>query len=156
MKKKKLSHKPSAFIREALDDLKLCEKSKKYEVDMGTWHHPVKSVCLVCLAGAVMAKTFNCDPKITSSPFGFSGPAIKTKTKYQLESLDMFREGKVCQGLNRLSWDDSYPDSKYCEVHSNFTKFTALNREIVEYDVDPKLFHKDMRKLARDLEKAGY
>ena len=36
----KLPGKPSALIRLALHDLALVERSKKYRVDMGSWHMP--------------------------------------------------------------------------------------------------------------------
>lgn len=53
----------STAILMALNDLALVERDKRYSVNMSQWHHPTwsgdTSVCEVCFAGSVMAKTHN-------------------------------------------------------------------------------------------------
>lgn len=44
----------SGLIRLALADLRKCEQSPKYKINMDDWHVP-NSRCSVCLAGSVMA-----------------------------------------------------------------------------------------------------
>lgn len=52
----------------ALDDLEKCEADPRYEIDMGEWHSATSKVCLVCLAGSVMAKSLECKPSEFLAP----------------------------------------------------------------------------------------
>lgn len=54
---------PSQLLRLALDDLRKVERSKRYAVDMGSWHEPNQyddkdnRVCAVCFTGALLKST---------------------------------------------------------------------------------------------------
>ena len=50
-----LSKKPWTAIRQAVADLKACEKADGYKINMYAWHNP-NGECSVCWAGAVMAR----------------------------------------------------------------------------------------------------
>ncbi len=132
----KLPKKPSALIRLALDDLRKVERSKKYVVDMGTYHEPEYDGCHVCLAGAIMAKTLK-TPLTRTTGTGFYTEGNK------LRALDYLRTGQTYEAFWELSLS--------CQ---NFAKF---DRDICNYtNRNKNEFHKQMRELARDLEKGGY
>jgi hypothetical protein len=54
----------SGLLRVAVEDAKKCEADPRYELDMGVWHTPKDGadVCLVCMAGAVMAQRLEVAP----------------------------------------------------------------------------------------------
>lgn len=131
-----LPDKPSDLIRLALSDLARCERSPKYEIDMGDWHRP-NGKCLVCLAGSVMAKTLEAPMHKRWWPKDFPDQGGK------LIALDRFRRGDVDIAFEALGFHYSAADR-------------LTYRSICPYSRDPKQFRKDMFKLARDLEKAGY
>lgn len=133
----KLPGQPSKLIRLALSDLKKVERSKKYVVDMENWHLPIKGKCHVCLAGSVISKS------LVGKPFeGLSPSFFNIKVKHALMAIDAFRKGECCDAFFLLSLDFS--------VGYSFT------RNIIEYELNKKLFHEQLHKLADDLEEAGY
>ncbi len=148
-KVKTLPQYPSELIRIALDDLKKVEKDSRYVVDMRRWHMPDerRDPCSVCLAGSVIAKTFNEDPRIYLSPSSYD---IKLENK--LLALNYFRVGDVSVAFTRLA----YNNADYCKKDFSYSNGGVFDRNIESYTRDRKQFHKDMRKLARDLERAGY
>lgn len=131
-----LPDKPSELIRVALADLAKVERSKKYRVEMGTWHEPVDGVCEVCLAGAVMAKTLKSYPNETL----WADTDFDDDTKNKLLALDFLRQGEVVEALEQLGFDD----------HEHIHDY-----DIVSYHTDRNEFKDDMRHLADDLEKVG-
>lgn len=129
-----LPAKPSALIDLALDDLEWVEGNPKYRVAMGFfWHVPNGKVCLVCLAGAVMAHTLKA-PMRAIMP----SESCDTTTCDRLISLDWFRTGQVGEGLARTGLTSRLPD-----------------RTIRSYYDDPTGFKADLRRLARDLAAEG-
>ncbi len=134
----KLPDDPSALIRVALDDLKKCEADPAYEIDMGDWHNPSDqyTVCLVCLAGAVMAQRLGTDPEDYSIPCVF-----KVKDAAKLRALNEFRGGYVTAGLYFMS-----------------LKLPAGIEQTIpipQYKAGPAAFHYAMNTLADTLEAAG-
>ncbi len=135
----RLPKKPSALITVALDDLRKVEHSPKYTVGMGTWHTPHGKKCTVCLAGAVMAKTLKTLPTDYRTPDSFD-----TRTMLALEGLDSFRTGWMESGL------------EYCGVKERpRNAHLFLDRDVPQYRKNRQGFHRAMRKMARDLRKAG-
>ncbi len=146
---------PSELLTVALDDLKKVERSTRYIVDMEFWHLPTKyaigkygynNKCVVCLAGAALAKTLKNDPGMwidpgnpdTVSPVQIGDNPSDAQKVY---ALDLFREGEVRQAMERLG----------------YSEFDDLNtRSITPYDENPAQFKRDLRKLARDLMNLGY
>lgn len=131
-----LPDKPSALIRLALADLVKCERSKKYRIDMEFWHMP-NSQCAVCLAGAVIAKTLGADSGRYVGPSDFLNDTYR-----KLCALNAFRTGSCRAGFEYL--------------RRSVIRGRSFYRDIVDYEDDPKEFKRDMRKLAADLEEAGY
>jgi len=139
-----LPDKPSALIRLALADLRKVEaQPENYQVEMSVWHAPVgtrKIMCCVCLAGSVMAMTFNADYKELVEPFDYGEDA-----KNKFLALDAFRCGAIYKGLELL------------DINSGKVKIGEF-RAVPPYGFLPshrEKFHKAMNKLANDFEKVG-
>lgn len=131
----RLPDKPSELIRLAVADLKRSEADPCYRIEFGTWHDVTPSkICVVCLAGAVMAFSLDVPQLTTTSPQHFR-PDIRAK----LSALDWGRRSLMqhemfsCLGLG--------PDRSF-------------DRIITPYGMDPLEFKNEMLKLADDLEKA--
>jgi hypothetical protein len=134
---------PSALIRAALDDLREVEASEDYRVDMGIWHVRTRpgGPCMVCLAGAVMAKSLGLGAG--SGDYSSHNPGDFPEEKVKLMALEWFRCGEVGVGLRQMSQD---------------RKVIPLGRHVVEipnYDTDPEGFHAALRSMADGLEKEG-
>jgi len=137
---KTLPNKPSELILLALKDLILVECSKSYEIDMGEWHTPRSSFndkCLVCFAGAIMAKTLKIDASEDVDPTDFSNA-----THSKLESLEFFRMGEVGDAFEILG--------------RSYTKGLEFDRNITHYATNAGKFKREMRKLAADLAAKNY
>jgi hypothetical protein len=141
---KKLPDKASELIRLAVADLKAAEKSKEYLVDMGYWHLPDvrcsdnRERCLVCFAGAVMARTMNIPPRSHVDPYAFP-----TEEKKKLLALDNFRSGYVKLGLQELlGWEN--------------TPITGIGFvDVTDYEANPDQFKAEMLAMARGLARVG-
>jgi hypothetical protein len=83
-----LPDKTSELLEVALRDLEACEADPKYRVAMHTWHHYLtpEDVCLVCLAGAVMAKSLDVAYNHTRNPT-FVGDEATRRKLFLLENL---------------------------------------------------------------------
>lgn len=147
--KLRLSSKPSALIRTALDGLAVIERDEKYQIEMGCWHQPDDGKCMVCLAGAVMANKVK-DPYVTLEPANFG---IKTGAK--LIAINELREGELFAAARVLNLSEK--KTMKMAQHFNIKSMSFLDDvvEITSYEEDRKQFKKDMCKLARDFEKIG-
>lgn len=127
----------STALRQALDDLRKVERSKRYVVDMDFYHGPnLDGTCSVCLAGARMVG-------LGAYRLHALGPSyFDDHTRNMLWAMDSLRQGLVFDALYHIG---AKPNPKYRQ----------LDREHVYYHEDKKLWWKQMRKLHRDLVKAG-
>lgn len=157
----RLPRRPSALIRAALADLAKVEADPTYAVDMTSWHgmnwvnpiHPdaaedreedMRELCCVCLAGAMMAKTFKV-------PYGDSATPrqlllmeeVSAGDMNALEALDELRAGNVHGAFRDLRMD----------VPTAFVGRAYV--EVADYDQDRAEFRADMERLADELEEAG-
>ena len=122
----------SAIIDLSLDDLELVEQDNNYEVDMDTWHEP-RGTTVVCLAGAVMAKTLRVPKDELALPKYFG------QNQSALVALDHARLGYVGAALGLIG--SPFRDD--------------LDRIITPYAESPAKFKRDMRKLSEDLKREG-
>ena len=147
VKKPKLGNKPSQIINQAVKDLKAVEKSKKYRVNMDVFHQQgyktETDVCVVCFAGAVMARAGN-DPKADLAPHCFDDV-----TAGKLRALDSFRAGSITEGLEKMN--AKIP----LLLRGNVEDGGYMSVEITPYDEDKDQFKKDMTELAKNLEALG-
>lgn len=135
----KLPSKPSALICAALFDLRKVEAMPDiYRVNMDVWHreHRLDAICEVCLAGSVISQSLGAKPSEHREPKDFD-----QETTWKLYALNEFRVGNVFDGLCYLDRADLW--------------LGEVTRTIAEYAVSPEGFHRDMEKLASDLESAG-
>jgi len=142
----RLPSKPSALITLALNDLRKVERSKNYKVNMEQWHSPRsfisrgdQAICQVCLAGAVMAKTFKCSPGHHKFPDSFGD-----RLTFKFDALDSFRTGEMASGLTQLG---------ISETRRN--KHMWTDRDIPGYRTERKGFYRAMRKMAREFKAVG-
>ncbi len=132
----KLPDKPSTLIRLALDDLKKCEASDDYVIDMADWHVPFGSGrCEVCLAGAVMAQSLGVGISRDTTP-GSMGEGLDRK----LSSLEEFRQGYIHSGLRKMGIEP--PEDLYDE-------------DVPMYEDDRDGFRSAMQNMANILEEEG-
>lgn len=141
-KKTKLPDRPSALIRLALADLRAVEQLKSYEVDMGCYHlgqekEIERDKCLVCFAGAVMARTLEVPKTRDADPDRFD-----RDTQDKLYALDHFRRGMI-----ELAFDDMGIDLD--------DKWIPRSVAVAHYSHDKKQFKKDMADMADVLESRG-
>lgn len=147
-----LPDKPSELIRVALADLRKVERSKKFEVDMGTWfdvYNDDSMHCYVCFAGSVMAGSLGCTPEaaLQKEWDGFSYVAayvpehFDEKTQCKLYALDDFRTGNIKNALNHM--------------RIKLPRFVPEDVDVVSYAYDPAAWRKDMNALALFLENNG-
>ena len=99
---KSLPDVPSELIEVALHDLESVERDERYVVKMLDWHQPLPfhSICNVCLAGSVMAKTLNVPPREKFSPCDF--PDMDTENK--ILALNEFRRGYTGKALSLMGY----------------------------------------------------
>ena len=166
----KLPDQPSALIRAALADLKKCMADPTYVINMATWHKPLpeheppfgrtnSAQCSVCLAGAVLAQTFEMSASESISalrPFGQTGvphnplnPLVQRFASdiEKLRAIDDFRAGAIIAGLISMG----------CSPNAEaLNRMGSLNRRMAAFDKDfPEPFFNDMNKIADDLERCG-
>jgi hypothetical protein len=121
----------SPLLEIAIPALRQIEKDPRYEVDMSTWHNPLRSAkCHVCMAGAVLA-SFGTSPLADLLP-------RETLCTAQLEAIDMLRRGHVRSALYILGLPDrgDFPD-RMMDVYGF------------------RDFYPDLEKLLADLKAAG-
>lgn len=137
---KKLPNKFSDLIEVALGDLKAVERSKQYRIGMNQdWHSPVhrddgeEQYCIVCFAGAVMAKTLGIADEENVTPSDFTDQDTQNK----LKALDDLREGDITCAFQRME------KGKPAGLAGGFP--------VTSYDDNPVKFKKDMKRLAEIL-----
>ena len=131
-----LPDKPSELIRVALADLRKVEAMPgTYVVDMENWHLQKNGKCHVCLAGSVISQSMGANPAETIWDTDFD-----ERLSDRLCALDWLRCGYVGNALDVLGLYDRFSPSKV---------------RVTPYEADIEAFHRDMAKLADDLEAAG-
>lgn len=131
----------SQLIYLAIEDLIKTEKDEDYSINMSLYHGWGFCVvgCQVCLAGAVMAKTLECDYSEDFIPSDFP-----YSNELKLRALDYFRVGEVWAALGVLNIDR--------------TKLDGLDLRsvtITPYAYSPECFIEDMLALAGTLDGIG-
>jgi hypothetical protein len=127
-----LPDKLSDLIELALKDLELVEKDPRYRVDMSQWHYGAEKVCVVCLAGAVIAKTLGAPRNKTYTPGKCS-----SDNRVKLRALDMVRCG--------------YLNDAVRYVHGGVPQASRIPHfvHVTGYDEDPTRFKIAMRSWAK-------
>ena len=125
---KTLSDLPSEMILQALDDLKKCEDSPAYHIDMSSWHSDISGKCHVCLAGSVIAQRTDIPPSEEVSPADFYQ---YNETLYnKLCALDSFRHGRIEEGLKALGINKPESVASYKEITQYSTEISVyVSRE---------------------------
>ena len=141
---------PSELIRLALADLRAIEDDDGYVVDMCNWHWPTmdnrgRKVCLVCLAGAVIAQTLDVPREQAISIDDLDSNRVGER----LRALDFFRLGEIEIGLAFLRQGISDLDTELGEEWQQYAY------EVVYDPADPGKFHAQMHRRADFFESCG-
>lgn len=163
----------SDLLELAIGDLEKCETDPGYVVAMGSWHEEItpldkwevasiaddldviedqrarlaegRSVCAVCMAGAVMAQTCRAPREESVGPSGYD-----QDTERRLLALDLLRQGFVGRARARAEgigfWDLTREERQ---------DYERLDFEATRYERDPEQFKIEMRALVDDLREAG-
>lgn len=133
---------PSQLIRAALLDVKDCSRDPRYQVEHPSfWEHAWhrlnrKGKCVVCMAGAVIAKSLYVEWGREVTPEHF-----EPDTKKKLMALNEFRQGGIHTALVHILEHRNNP--------------LEVERKITPYAESPRLFFRQMHMLADDLAAAG-
>jgi len=143
---------PSELLKDALQALSYCEKSRKYRIDMNVWYEPdfVGAGCSVCLAGSVMAKRLKSPSRTPSEQLVFSDEShlprspwfYPEKERKMLMALNSLRMGYIGEALRTLGVK---------RTHYQVPRI----QPVVEYDESPTAWRADMETLVEILEEAG-
>jgi len=141
-KLKGLSDNPGTAILQALDDLRACERSKTYIINMGMWHQPFTGgTCLVCLAGSVIARRDSATPLESLTPDAFSDADAD-----KLRALNLFRSSWIFGMEDWTAWGNRPLPLK---VQSDLTRLLPV---VPDY-ADPEGFHAVLRQGAKRLQR---
>ena len=126
-----LPDKPSELLEVALADLEKVAKDSRFAINMSTWYTTsLSGQCVVCAAGAVMAKTLRVGALDGRDlgPSSFSGSLSE-----KLLAINCLREGCISAALYNLHLDR--PDNLPYSV------------PMASYETQKDLFYIDARKL---------
>ena len=151
----RLADKASDMLEQALHDLRVCENSLDYKINMQVWHEPDvpslssnPTVCEVCMAGATMSLQLGLLPYEKGIPNDFDTP-----TMVKLHSINDFRLGALRRGVRRFHGDyDPYEPDAEITVGFELPEWV----DVVAYEDDPSLFKEQMRSLVKKLRDHGY
>lgn len=161
-----LSDRPSALIRQAMDDLEYVERTPGYKVHMGIWHGMRGGSCYVCMAGSVMAGTLQADMSRDYTTGSFQD---RHNTSGKLNALDAFRQGLVTLGVLHTRFGIGREQGQKVQdieinLRPHYTPYPDMPRdetpkeEVMERDrwiSKRKRFGDYMNRLADELEKIG-
>jgi hypothetical protein len=148
---KQLDEYPSVAIIQAIEDIEWVEKSEDHHVDMGNWYRTMDTHCTVCQAGAVALRRH---------------PEALVRCDYNylqriIRHSDFILEDKI-QAFDclRLGFFDTFLDAWIEAPKKELKRLEVLISNgvgtWVEYEEDQEQYKKNLRKVARILDKEGY
>ena len=156
IKNSSLADIPSEMIMQAIEDTKACELDDKYRINMRTWHGGIdknhsESVCEVCFAGSVMAKSGRVKITKEVEPYDFN---VTAKKKFK--ALNDLRLGDISVAFSilRITWPE---ESIIDEYGSNcYESLVSSYVDVAGYHENRDKFFEDMFDLACYLQFMGY
>ena len=154
-------------LRLAVKDLELVEQDSDYIVDMTQWHEPdpklprdhnyekgrlnkdaagIQWDCKVCLAGSIMAKTFEVHPSLELRCGSFPLPIAN-----KLLAIDSIRKGSIGEALFFFYGADEYKRMLDSDGRSALRQLTASTKVPHEYEHNKDKFKKDILEIADKL-----
>lgn len=142
-----LAEKLSDVLDDALDDLEACVDDPEYEVNMDSWHRGGRysqpgaartNLCIVCLAGATMAKSIKVSKSHQYLPTDFT-----EYNQIRLYALDSLRVGQIKFAVVLMKGDEIASD------------LYLKNVAVVDYSKNSVQFMEQMRAIAKGLRKRG-
>ena len=88
-----LPSKMSDLLELSLNDMEICLKDEKYELQSRHWHLPtVDGKCVICQAGAVLAQTFSINSDTDAGPLSLALQGLISDTDAnRLGAIDSLR-----------------------------------------------------------------
>lgn len=126
---------PSKLLFIGLADLRKCEEDERYDINMTFWHNPKEDVCVVCLAGAVMAQTLG----VPIDEYAEPDVGVNANQLFALnflrgaESPECMKHACELLGATPIEWTTPIPP----------------------YHRDREGFHREMTALAHAFEESG-
>ena len=118
----------SGLLRVAVEDVQKCESQPdKYQLDMAVWHIPRCNVCMVCMAGAVMAQRLGVKDNVTVTPSEL-GEAWEG-----LLSIDEMRVGEFWDAVGIMGIEDMTESQKEA-VDACVEHLAPYEEDIDSYD----------------------
>ena len=148
-----LPNKLSGVIMIALEDLRIVEKSKKYEVDMSEWHSmrpyndPNNPICFVCFAGAIISQSPGVDIDRCVSPSSFKEP-----DNHKLRCLNYLRCYEFEATFDIFNYEELITPLQLNIVKKLDLYFRGCK---IEYEEDPRAFKQNMETVAAFLQEEG-
>lgn len=133
-----LPNKPSSLIFLAVDCLREIQKSVNYELNQSVEHafSSITDITYVSVAGAVMARSFNIDPKENAVPNCFQ-PEIQKK----LEALNYFSTGNIQTGLTILGIQEDYKGEACYPKPFSWSNIRDLTCDLIQLGNYLKVVH---------------
>lgn len=156
-------------LRLAIKDLELVEQDGDYIIDMSQWHEPdpklprdynynydegrskkdgsaIQWDCKVCLAGSIMAKTFEVHQGLSLRCGSFPLPIAN-----KLLAIDSIRKGSIGEALYFFYGADEYNRMLDSDGRSALRRLTASTQVPHEYEHNKDKFKKDILDIADKL-----
>ena len=136
----------SQAIRDCLEDLEMCEKDRRYQINMNAWHIlAANGKCNVCLGGARLAR-------IRDNPEEdlVEGENIPRK----IYAMDKVKFGQMFEAAYWF-YTDTNAMEKVLEMRSALNELTKTTGTIPSYHINKKKFKKILLQAADGLEKIG-
>lgn len=145
---KELPDKLWQLLELAINDAQLCQSDSQFKLDMLEWLEPdcEDTVCRVCMAGAVMAKTLGCPTDEECYPSRIGGT-----TEAKLRAINELRLGDV---YGAKSWIDRHRGSS--ELEAKLEQHMYLLDAVREAQMTPWIngwkAHKDLAALLKQMD----
>lgn len=143
-----LSNKPSVALRQALEDLKWVERSKRFSVYMHQWVFGDQNTCQVCLAGSTLIRRTKFAQKEIDAAMGEGGVSHEWEkallTRSKMYALNEVREADWVAFMRFWPYYKKQMERALPELP-----------ELPAYEEDPKAFKSGLRKAAKVFERCG-
>lgn len=122
----------SWVLRTAADDLEELANDGRYTIDMDIYHNKYSDgMCHICMAGAVMAGTLECNIDDDMFPQHFTDEIRKA-----LRALDVFRDGAIEDAFSKINGTESIYfcfEDKFGSYDANITFEGRLSPEETQH-----------------------
>jgi hypothetical protein len=142
-----------ALLKVAVTDLGAIEKDPRYCVRMDRWHNTANNQCLVCLAGAVLAKSFCVSHQQNIDCSWIFNLDLHHGTHWftrKFMALDNMRDRQLDMALDSL-YGSAAADAVRSKHHAALYFVRSSVSHLADYAVAPNLFRSELSSIADTL-----